>query len=71
MCSSDLLRRQGIKVDGHIDFLENNIYNTEARVRAYLDYNQALSGGVYGSSPSDWNAQACDFDVESMLGGAQ
>lgn len=61
------LRKQGIKVDGHIDFLENNIYNTKSRVRAYLNYNQALSGGVYGSSPSDWNAQACDFDVEQML----
>ena len=61
------LRRQAIKVDGHIDFLENNTYNTKQRVRAYLDYNLALSGGVYGSSPADWNAEACDFDVEQML----
>lgn len=47
--------------------IEKYTYNTKVRVKAYLDFNQALSGGVYGSSPADWNAQACDFDVEQML----
>lgn len=61
------LRRQNVKVDGNVDFFENNTFNTKQRVRAYLDYNIALSGGVYGSSPTDWNAQACEFDVEQML----
>ena len=65
------LRRQGINLDGHNDFLENNTYNTNIRVRAYLDYNLALSGGVYGSSPSDWNANSCEFDVDAMLGGTR
>ncbi len=51
-----------------IDFYENNMYNTKKRVRAYLDYNLALSGGVYGSSPADWNADSCDYDVDAMLG---
>ena len=41
------------------------MYNTKARV--YLDFNKALSGGVYGSSPANQNAQACDSDVEQML----
>lgn len=61
------LRRQGIKLENNIDFFENNTFNTKQRVRVYLDYNQALSGGVYGSSPADWNAQSCDFDVETMI----
>ncbi len=64
------LVRQGIEVET-VNFFENNSFNTKARVRAYLDYNQALSGGVYGSRTSDWNAQACDFDVESILGTGQ
>jgi len=61
------LKHQGIRVNDIVDFTENNIYNTKERVRAYLDFNQALSGGVYGSGPADWNADACDFDVEQML----
>ena len=51
-----------------VKFYENNMYNTKARVRAYLDYNLALSGGAYGSSPSDWTSKSCDFDVDAMLG---
>ena len=43
------------------------MYNTKKRVKSYLKFNQALSGGVYGSGPSDWNEGACDFDVEQML----
>ena len=61
------LKRQKQRPSNRFDFYENNVYNTKQRVRAYLDYNLALSGGVYGSSPADWNAQACDFDVEQML----
>ena len=52
----------------NINFYENNMYNTKQRVRAYLDYNLALSGGVYGSGPSDWVSTSCDFDVNTMLG---
>ncbi|WP_457747746.1 hypothetical protein, partial [Sulfurimonas sp.] len=56
-------------IDGlaYIKFYENNMYNTKERVRAYIDYNRALSGGVYGSGPADWTADKCDFDVETML----
>ncbi len=63
------LKRQNIYIDvkSKLKFVENNTYNTNRRVRAYLDYNLALSGGVYGSSPSDWNTDACEFDVEKML----
>ncbi|MGK0255574.1 MAG: hypothetical protein ACI81I_000174 [Arcobacteraceae bacterium] len=63
------LEDQNISYDGleSIRFYEKNIYNTKTRVRAYLDYNLALSGRVYGSSPSDWVAESCDFDVKSML----
>ncbi len=61
------LKHQGIRVNNIIDFTENNMYNTKKRVKSYLNFNQVLSGGVYGSGPADWNAQACDFDVEKML----
>ena len=56
-----------LEVENYVEFTENNMYNTRKRVKAYLDYNKALSGGVYGSGPADWNAEACDFDVENML----
>lgn len=61
------LKHQDIRISNMIDFTENNMYNTKERVKAYLDFNQALSGGVYGSGPSDWNALSCDFDIEKML----
>jgi len=51
----------------YIKFYENNMYNTKERIKAYMEYNQALSGGVYGSGPSDWTADKCDFDIETML----
>ncbi len=54
-----------------VKFYENNMYNTKARVRAYLDYNLALSGGSYGSGPADWTADACSFDVNALLGVAK
>lgn len=61
------LKHQNIRVSNIAKFTENNTYNTKQRVRAYLNFNQALSGGVYGSSSSDYNAEACDFNVEQML----
>ncbi len=54
-----------------IDFTENNVFNTKARARAYSDYNQALSGGVYGITRSKINSDACDFDVDELLGGGK
>ena len=47
--------------------LKNFIFNTKNRIRKYLDYNLALSGGVYGSSPSDWNRDACSEEIRKVL----
>ena len=66
-CEMYLLHQDIDLEEDSIDFIENSTFNTKQRVKAYLQYNQALSGGVYGSSRSDYNAQACDFDVEQML----
>ena len=67
---SNYLEDVGVSIDAisNVDFVQDNTYNTNQRVRAYIDYNIALSGGVYGTKISDWNAEACDFfDVEQML----
>lgn len=48
-------------------FLENKTINTKERVRKYLDYNIALSGGTYGSSPKDWNREACSQEIQDIL----
>ncbi len=52
-----------------IAFTENNMYNTKTRASAYSDYNQALSGGVYGIDRSKIKADSCDYDVDTLLGG--
>ena len=49
------------------EVLKNMIFNTKERVRKYLDYNLALSGGVYGSSPKDWNRDACSEEIRKVL----
>ena len=58
---------QNIDINDMVEFTEANIYNTKERVKAYLQFNQALSGGVYGGSIDNWNAKACDFDVDKLL----
>ncbi|MEJ2527586.1 MAG: hypothetical protein P8Y49_05835 [Sulfurovaceae bacterium] len=51
------------------DWLENGEYikdltfNTKERVRKYLDYNIALSGGNFASKPSDWNRGECSKET--------
>jgi hypothetical protein len=43
-------------------------FNTEARIRAYLAYDKALSGGVYEIiKHSKDRRAACDFDVDELL----
>ncbi len=62
------LMDKGLGVDlGSVEFIEKSMYNTKARVKAYLDYNIALSGGVYGRGPADWTEKACDFNVKALL----
>ena len=50
-----------------LDKIEEFTLNTEKRMKKYLDYNQALSGGSYGSGPSDWTEKACSEDVKKAL----
>ena len=50
-----------------VTFLENKTANTKERIRKYLDYNIALSGGVYGSGPKDWNREACSPEIVMAL----
>ena len=50
-----------------LTFLENKTVNTKERIRKYLDYNIALSGGSYGSSPVDWNRESCSPEVTKTL----
>ena len=58
-----------IKDDSFIEnyHLEDYTYNTKERIKKYLDYNLALSGGVYGSGPSSWTIDACSDDVKKVV----
>jgi hypothetical protein len=48
-------------------YIKDLTFNTKERIRKYLDYNIALSGGTYGSSPRDWNRDACSPEVIKAL----
>jgi len=52
-------------------YAKNIQINTKERLKAWLDYDNALSGGVYGSDVEDWTEEAfkgvCDFNVTRVL----
>jgi len=48
-------------------YLKNLIINTPDRVQKYLDYNIALSGGVYGSEYSDIALKSCSQEVKDAF----
>ena len=48
-------------------YLENLTFNTSKRVKRYLDYNIALSGGNYASKPSDWAKHSCSQEIQNEL----
>ena len=50
-----------------ISYLENITFNNPQRVKKYLDYNLALSGGNYASNPANWNRNACSPEVIEAL----
>ena len=41
-------------------------FNTKERIRRYLEYDDALSGGVY--SVKDPDVTDCEFDIDKVLG---
>ena len=45
------------------------ILNTRERNRAYYEYNQALSGGIYPGRPWDTFKDSCDFNETKILQG--
>ena len=49
------------------DILENSTFNNPQRVRKYLDYNLALSGGTYGGSISNIKRDICSSEVIKVL----
>ncbi|WP_324171313.1 hypothetical protein [Sulfurimonas sp.] len=69
-CSGYLRRIKKIempRVEG-VEFMENAYMNTKDRIRAYIEFNEASSGGSY-SIPlrRDYKEENCDFNVQEML----
>ncbi|MBS9778737.1 MAG: hypothetical protein KGV58_00340 [Campylobacteraceae bacterium] len=68
-CEGYLFMKMDIEIPkDSVEFMENAYFNTKARIKAYLEYNQALSGGVY-SIPikDDQKIENCDFNVIKLL----
>ena len=58
---------QGIKLRS-VDFMEESYFNTKERIRAYIEFNEASSGGVYNMPlMRDANKENCDFNITKML----
>ena len=49
------------------DYIRFLSFDNPQRVKKYLDYNIALSGGMYGSPIKDWNRKACSIEVIESL----
>lgn len=51
-----------------VTFMEESYFNTKERMRAYIKFNEASSGGVYDMpSLEDYKASNCDFNVTKLL----
>ena len=50
---------------------ENDIYNTKDRIQKYMQYNQALSGGVYTTEELYTSESSCDFNITKALAADQ
>ncbi|QIR76764.1 hypothetical protein FA592_11240 [Sulfurospirillum diekertiae] len=51
-----------------LKFLSNAYMNTKERIKAYIKFNEALSGGSYAIPLiRDYKKENCDFNVEEML----
>jgi len=65
------LKRQDNYVREHslefLDNIKNYTLNTKKRMKKYLDYNQALSGGAYGGGWDDQTNEACSEGVKKIL----
>jgi len=65
-CSIYLLQ-QGITLENEIDFYEEATYNTKQRIQAYLDFNKALSGGIYSTRLSNFTLEACSEPIQKIM----
>jgi len=57
-----------LKIDSHKES-RPVVLNTRERSRAYYEYNQALSGGVYSTGDSEKYKDSCEFNETKILLG--
>ena len=67
-CGSYLYRKYNVELKfENIQFIEEATLTTKGRIRKYLKYDRALSGGVY-SVPNELRVESsCDFDLKKAL----
>ena len=55
--------------ENSVSFMENAYFNTKERMRAYVEFNEAFSGGVYNIPfhDEDMQKENCDFNITKML----
>lgn len=59
---------QGIEVSNPVKFMEEAYFNTRERMRAYMEFNEASSGGVYHMPLlRDAKKENCNFNIDELL----
>ncbi len=64
-CMTYLFRTYGI--NAYRSPVEDYVYNTKERIKKYMAYNVALSGGVYGTDNKYKIESSCDFNVTRAI----
>jgi len=59
-----VIRQSGLE---SLRYIKGLILNNPERLRRYLDYNKALSGGNYSTTPSNWVKTSCSQEVQDVL----
>ena len=66
-CISYIYNTYDIDLYENTDFLSEATFTTKDRARKYMNYNYALSGGVYGMDNNLRVEDSCDFNVTKAL----
>ena len=68
-CLGYLEEFENIEIPRSAKFFNEAYMNTKERIRAYIEFNEAMSGGSYPipMHDKDLKKENCDFDVDAML----
>ncbi len=58
---------QYVNFNQHINYIKDLTFNTVERIQKYVNYNIALSGGIYGSDHSNVALKSCSQEIQNTI----